>query len=114
VSTNDGFWTRILSSTAVDEEVALRYHLHVNYPNPFNPKTTVRFDQPKAAHAQIGVYDVSGRLVRVLLDEQMPAGRHTIDWDGRGERGSRMPSGIYFIRMHAGSFTAHRKAVMLK
>ena len=49
-----------------------------NYPNPFNPKTTIQFELPNTQHARVAIYDVAGRLVRLLLDESRPAGRHQL------------------------------------
>ena len=109
-----GYWTMPPLATGVTEEPAPHYRLHANYPNPFNPKTTVRFDRPEAGPTRISIHDVSGRLVRTLLDGKMPAGRHAVDWDGRSDSGGRVASGVYFIRMRAGGFEARRKAVLLK
>ena len=85
-----------------------------NFPNPFNPTTSIAFDLARPAHARIGVYDVSGRLVARLLDAERPAGRHRVEWNGRGSDGSPAGSGVYFCRMDAPGYTATRKMILLR
>ncbi len=79
------------------------------YPNPFNPTTMIAFDLPKAACASLIVYDLTGRQVQTLFDEQMSAGHHEIGFDG-----ASLPSGIYFARLSAGKFVRIQKLVLLK
>lgn len=71
-------------------------------PNPFNPLTTLRFDLPVGGRVHLEVYDVAGRLVRTLLDADLPAGNHQAVWDGKDASGRGMPSGSYFARLSAG------------
>lgn len=73
-----------------------------NWPNPFNPRTTLRFDLPAAGRVRLEVYDVRGRLVGSLVDAELPAGRHEAVWDGRDSEGRAMASGSYFARLSAG------------
>ncbi len=84
------------------------------HPNPFNPQTTVAFSLASAGLVRIAIYDVRGTLVRRLADEAMPAGEHSVVWNGVDDRGRPASSGIYFVRMIAGSYTETRKIVMLK
>ncbi len=90
------------------------YALKQNYPNPFNPVTTIAFDIVEAGRVRIDIYDVSGRMVRTLLNESRDPGRHRIEWNGRDNSGSTVPSGIYFYRINAGEFTATRKMILLR
>jgi hypothetical protein len=90
------------------------YGLMQNVPNPFNPTTVIRFDIPEAANVVLGVYDISGRLVRTLVDRELPRARHSVEWDGRDNRGTRVASGVYFYKIEAGGFTAAKKMVLLK
>lgn len=83
-------------------------------PNPFNPQTTVHFSLANSERVRISIYDVTGARVRQLVDETMPSGQHQARWDGTSERGTGVTSGIYFVRMVAGSYTDVRKIVMLK
>lgn len=84
------------------------------HPNPFNPQTTVDFSLATSASVRIVVYDVRGSLVRILVNETMQAGSHQTRWNGVDEAGQTAASGIYFVRMVAGSYTEVRKIVMLK
>jgi hypothetical protein len=76
-----------------------RFHLHSNYPNPFNPSTSIRFDLASAGRVRIAVYDLAGRLVRVLLEASRTAGEHAVRWNGLDAFGKPVPSGIYVCRM---------------
>lgn len=105
------------SATGVEEEtevVPLAYRLHAIYPNPFNPHCTVRFELPKAGRVVVRLYNVSGACVRTLIDEWRVSGIHEENWDGRGDTGEALASGIYFCRMAAGDFVASRKIVLLR
>jgi hypothetical protein len=84
------------------------------HPNPFNPQTTVDFALAGSSRVRIAVYDVTGSLVRRLVDQTMPAGEHRIEWNGVDDAGRGASSGIYFVRMIAGSYSETRKIVMLK
>ncbi|MFH1864916.1 MAG: C25 family cysteine peptidase [Candidatus Eisenbacteria bacterium] len=91
-----------------------RYDLDQNRPNPFNPTTVVSYAVPRESRVRIAVYDLSGRIVRVLLDEMRPPGKHSVTWNGRNERGLPVGSGVYFCQMQAGSFVKSRKLIVLK
>jgi hypothetical protein len=73
--------------------------LVTNYPNPFNPATTITYVLPEAAQVNLIVYDVLGQRVRTLVSAQMPAGQHNVRWDGRTETGVPAASGIYLYRL---------------
>jgi hypothetical protein len=89
--------------------------LEQNHPNPFNPVTSIGYSVPAdIATLELGVYNVSGRLVRTLASGACEPGRHVAVWDGRNERGERVASGIYFVRLSAGTVTESRKMVLLK
>jgi hypothetical protein len=88
--------------------------LYQNQPNPFNPTTTIRFSLAQEGPVEILIYDVSGRLVRTLVDRSMDAGFHTVLWDGKDDRDRLVGSGIYWSQMRAGAFTSIKKMVVLK
>ncbi len=90
------------------------HFLAQNVPNPFNPVTTIRFGLPERAEARIEIYDVAGRVVRVLAEGTLPAGEHEVVWDGRDGHGHAVSSGVYFYRMEAGEYRAERKMLLLK
>ena len=84
------------------------------HPNPFNPQVTIDFAVQSSGLVRIAIYDVRGSLVRRVTDEVLPAGEHSVTWNGVDERGGRAASGIYFVRMIAGSYSETKKIVMLK
>ncbi|HEX7878587.1 MAG TPA: FlgD immunoglobulin-like domain containing protein, partial [Candidatus Eisenbacteria bacterium] len=80
--------------------------------SPFTPQTMVHFSLATSEHVRISIYDVTGSLVRKFVDDTMPAGRHQARWDGTSDRGTGVPSGIYFVRMMTGSYREVRKIVV--
>jgi PKD repeat protein len=91
------------------------FELHANFPNPFNPSTTIRFTVPaEAGHVKIAVYDVHGRLVNTLLDAPQTAGLKILRWDGKNLNGQDVASGLYFCRMTSGNFAQIRKMVLIR
>ena len=91
------------------------YSLGQNVPNPFNPSTTVYYDVPEGGgEVSIRVFDVSGRLVRTLVNGHQTAGSKSVTWSGANDRGQSVSSGIYFYRMTAPGFTRTRKMVLLR
>jgi hypothetical protein len=91
-----------------------RYALYQNYPNPFNPVTTIKFDLPAASKATLRVFDVTGRMVKTLVDRPLDAGQHVAVWNGRSEADRTVASGVYFYRLEAGKYRATRKMVLLR
>lgn len=85
-----------------------------NRPNPFNPRTEIAFELEREGQATLRVFDVAGRLVRTLIDARLPAGRHEVTWDGRGDRGEKAASGAYFYRLRASGFEKTKRMLLLK
>jgi len=89
--------------------------LHGNYPNPFNPKTTIRFSLAQSEKVDLSIYSVTGRRIRRLADgAKMGAGVYELEWDGRDEGGGRVATGVYFAKLRAGDASFTRKMVLLK
>jgi len=85
------------------------------HPNPFNPTTELGFALAEPLAVSLAIYDLSGRRVAMLLDDvEHGVGEHVVTWDGRGEAGSPLPSGVYFARMSAGSWREEARLVLLK
>lgn len=89
-------------SGVADGSIPERFALERPVPNPFNPTTTITVLVPEAGAVVVGIYDVEGRLVRQLVNGNLPAGRHALVWDGRDERGLSAASGLYLCRLQAG------------
>lgn len=85
------------------------YNLSANYPNPFNPQTTITYDIPKDGHVKLVVYNVEGRAVATLVNGFKPKGRYLVVFDG-----THLSSGIYFYRLNAGSFTDTKRMLLVK
>jgi len=86
-----------------------------NYPNPFNPRTTIEYGVSEpGTRVKVVVYDISGRVVRVLVDETRAAGQHIVVWDGRNERGGVVVSGVYVCDVSVGSLRQQKKLVVLR
>ena len=91
------------------------FELANNYPNPFNPTTTIQFGVPHTADVSLMVYNILGQRVRMLVDhEQRSAGRYSVVWDGRDDLGNTVGSGMYFYRLETGQVALVRKMLMLK
>jgi len=102
------------AATAAGGQVTYHNHLYQNVPNPFNPSTTVRYELRGPGIVSLVVYDVAGRMVKRLVDENKPGGVHTVTWDGTSESGSRVSSGIYFYKLETLNYVQTRKMVLLK
>ena len=102
------------TQTDVEETAPAANRLHQSFPNPFNPTTKIAFEVKAPAQVSLKIFDVSGRLVRVLVDETLTAGRHEIIWNGTDESGTKVASGIYFCRMTAGTFAESNKMILLR
>jgi len=90
------------------------FALGQNYPNPFNPTTTISYQLPQAERVKITVYDLTGRLVRELVNENQTAGAHTVQWNGIDRNGRPAASGLYLYRIRAGEFVQTRKMALVK
>jgi hypothetical protein len=125
------FWFVVLSTetnqdeakgiTSETAEIILpkTFDLGQNFPNPFNPSTTVQFQIPDKIRAEnirtvVRVYDVLGRVVKTLVDENLAPGFYTRHWDGLNDNGEKISSGVYFYSITAGDFRKTRGMLMLK
>ena len=90
------------------------FNLYNNYPNPFNPVTTLRYDLPEDALVNITIYDIMGRIVRTLINSQQNAGFKSIQWNATNDAGSPLSAGLYLYKIQADNFVKTRKMVLLK
>lgn len=100
----------------VEQQAAIvnSFELHHNYPNPFNESTLIEFFLPKKSILSLDIYDVRGRFVRNLVQNNISAGEHIVQWDGTDAAGSVVPSGIYYARMQAPLVQRSIKMLLLR
>jgi hypothetical protein len=91
-----------------------QFRLSQNFPNPFNPATTLEYDLPGNCDVTIKIYNILGQEVATLLNEQKEAGRYKISWDGQDKDGEKVSTGIYFYRIKAGDFEESKKLLLVK
>jgi hypothetical protein len=108
-------FTLVRYVTPVEEVLpALTTRLGPNVPNPFNPRTTISFDLVQSGQTRLAIFDVRGMLVRQLVDEDLPAGPHSVVWDGLDRSGLAAASGTYFYRLESGSEMRARKMLLAR
>ncbi|UCE07008.1 MAG: T9SS type A sorting domain-containing protein, partial [bacterium] len=105
-------------STAIDAHRIVdhppSFKLLGNYPNPFNPKTTIYYELPETSHIQLVVYNILGQKVCMLVYEEQEYGLHSIQWNGRDDAGNLLPSGIYLYKLKGNHFVDSRKMSLIK
>ena len=108
-----GFWAgarQIISEVPPEPQTVL----FQNYPNPFNPTTTIPFAIAEDGLVDAAVFDARGHRIRTLVGETRPAGQYTTVWDGKDSNGRQAATGVYFIRLRSGSYSAVRKMLLVK
>ena len=92
----------------------LQNALYENYPNPFNPSTTIKYSLKETQQTTLAVYNTIGQKIRTLLDAPQAAGMHLVQWDGKNDRGQQVSSGVYFYKINAGKFVKTKRMMMLE
>ena len=96
------------------ENMPNQYLLHQNYPNPFNPITTLRYNVPEKILVSISIFDISGNLIKMLVNEVKSAGFYSARWDAINDKGQPISAGVYFYKIQAGNFGDTKKMILLK
>jgi hypothetical protein len=111
-----GVWQLVPTITNVetDESIPSAFIIIGNYPNPFNPSTTIEFTIPETGFINLGIYNIAGQKIRELVSDTMTAGSHSVLWDGRDESGTRVSSGMYMSRLVSGGNTASNRLLLIK
>jgi hypothetical protein len=102
------------SGVAQDPNVPLSYALDQNYPNPFNPSTMITYSVPQKVSVRIDIYNILGQRVSSLVNQEQVAGTHSLVWNGHDNRNIQVSSGVYFLKMQAGSFSDIKKMLLMK
>jgi len=98
----------------IDATLPITYKLYNAYPNPFNPRTTLHYDLPEDAFVNIRIYDLKGRLVNTVVNQEETAGYKAIKWAGVDDKGKPVSAGIYLYEIQAGDFRQFRKMALVK
>jgi hypothetical protein len=114
----EDYQVTIQQSTGVNKQNSGKrpdqFRLYPNYPNPFNPSTTLQFDLPKSTHVRLSVYNLLGQEIAVLVDEMRPQGTHQVRWDGLDARHLPASAGVYLYRLEAAPYSGTGKLLLLK
>ncbi|MCF7918560.1 MAG: CotH kinase family protein [Candidatus Cloacimonetes bacterium] len=100
--------------TENDNETIIAIPQISNYPNPFNPSTTIRFNITEEAYTELNIYNINGQLVKRLVSDNLKAGNQEMIWDGNNENGNKAASGVYFYNLSSGKYNTSGKMVLLK
>ncbi|APF17360.1 propetide peptidase C25 [Caldithrix abyssi DSM 13497] len=117
---NASGWRAELSPTTISNRsetpdmVPQRFVVHPNFPNPFNPSTTIRIELPQAGDVGVRIYSTQGELLRTLFHGTLNGGEHQLTWDGKNDAGSMLSSGVYFLVVESQGQKAVRKMMLLK
>jgi hypothetical protein len=103
-----------LASNDEINQLPQAFNLYNNYPNPFNPVTTLRYDIPENSHVTITIYDMLGRQVKTLINQTQDAGYRSVIWDATNDYGKPVSAGIYLYQIQAGEYISTKKMVLLK
>ena len=115
-ATDDGISKFVPSTTIVENDIDTPSEFAVtgNFPNPFNPETSIQFTLPENGMVNLAVYNIMGQKVRELIADRMQAGTHSVIWDGKDDMGNIVSSGIYLSRLISGEHVAANRMLLLK
>ena len=112
-----GFWGKFWVLTPIVDALVPEVFKNLvfqNFPNPFNPSTTIEYSVAKDRRVEIAVFNVRGEKVATVTNEMKPPGRYKAVWNGRDDRGREVSSGVYFYRLEVGDYSSTKKMLMLK
>ncbi|MBD3288592.1 T9SS type A sorting domain-containing protein, partial [candidate division KSB1 bacterium] len=103
-----------INSASSDKNAPSKFELYPNYPNPFNPCTTISYQLPERNHVELMIYNIKGKTIRTLARNEQNAGFYTIQWDGTNENGNYVSSGVYICSIKTGKFQKSFKMLLIK
>ena len=109
-------WIDNLLVTSVEGEnnIPEKPHLYQNYPNPFNPVTNIIFEIKESQKVILQIYNIEGRLIKTLIENQLFAGRHELSWNGLNSQGLSVASGVYYYVLRAGDYQSAKRMVLMR
>jgi len=112
---SDIFVTKLNSNTSIEDcTISTQYDLS-NYPNPFNPTTTISYNLTTESNIELSIYNIKGQKIKQLVKDQLSAGKHTVNWNGTDQKNQPVSSGIYLYKLNAdGRYTTTKKMILLK
>ena len=114
---DDIYWEGGGTVSVIEGELGktpIKYSLNNNYPNPFNPLTTIRYDLPEDGFVNVTIYDMMGRTVKIMVTEEQNAGIKSVQWDATDSFGKPVSAGVYLYQIQAGEYMQTKKMVLLK
>ena len=107
-------WTAGLKVDENSVSLPSAFNLKHNYPNPFNPTTTIAFELDRDGRGQLDIFDINGKLIKTLMQGVMLAGQHTVQWDATGMNGQIVSSGVYFYKLTQNGTSQSQKMVLMR
>jgi hypothetical protein len=104
----------VSNSTITLKAIPTVYALSQNFPNPFNPTTTIEYSIPKAGNTTLAIYNIAGQKVRTLVNESQAASFYKVVWDGRNDNGESVATGMYFYKLVSGNYSKIVKMTLMK
>ena len=113
---SEGFrqFTGFTMDVSEDSSIPKKFHLYSNYPNPFNPVTTIQYDLESESMVKLQIFDLKGRLIRTLVNKLQSPGRYISNWDATDMFGGVVSAGVYLYHIEAGKNSISRKLILLK
>jgi hypothetical protein len=104
----------VFMNLTLERPLPSKFELKMNYPNPFNPSTTIPIELPEESFVEVAIYNILGEKITVLSKGVKSSGYHNIHWNGKNQFGKPVSSGIYFVSVHLGQKIYHQKMMLLK
>ena len=104
----------VFINSTIEKLLPIKFKLIRNFPNPFNPSTTIPIELPEESYVEVVIYNILGEKIVVLSKGVKPPGYHNIHWNGKNQFGKSVSSGIYFVSVHFGQKIYHQKMMLLK
>jgi len=107
-------WFGAVGVKEVTSPAVNTYFLGQNVPNPTSSTTSISYTLPKSSHVSLKIYDITGRLVKMLVDQKVDAGKHIVCWDTKDNAGLMVAPGVYFYKLNVANHTASKKIIVMR